>query len=388
MKLTNFVEGCNNFTFNLFRKMKSKDGNVVCSPKNVQDCLAMLYSGTDNETYKAFRDSCNFPTDPRVTARCIGDINRQLSLDKECTVQMANGLWAQNSFPFDLDFIRIVKEGLNAQFATVDYKDEANHQPIADEINEWVGEQTKGKDGQPLIKNLVNKEFFNKNSVLTLVSAIYYLGKFKTKFNPALTRKQPFNVANGKKFDCQMMTQQGNYLLADTDSCQVLTVPYAGDMILTLVLPNTGTLDDIEAKLTSETYSRMCSSGTVGDTVVMFPKFKIEYETDLSEPLKSCGLEVAFSDQANFSNMIVKDTPEQQQGIKISKAVHKAYVDTTEDGTEAAAATAIGMVRSASFMPAKPPRMFRADNPFLFMITHKTTGCVLFVGRHAQPSGY
>ncbi len=391
MTSSQFAAGVNDFTFNLLRQVDEK-GNLVLSAKNISDCFGMLYPATKEETYTAFKKVLCYPDDPGVAGKYIGEINKSLAGDKECTIRTANGLWCQNSYPFDLGYMKLVKEVFGAQFATVDYTT-GEFKPIVEEINGWVEAQTKGESGEGLIKNLVNEQFFSTHSVLTLVSAIYFLGKFKVKFNESLTRKQPFTCIggkeDGKKLDCQMMTNQGNYHMADLDSCQVLTLPYAGDTMLNIILPKKkGSLADIEKNLTSAAFAALLSNGNVDDTVVMLPKFKIEGSIALNEPMKEMGLDVAFGDGANFRGLIDPKSVEYKQGVKISKAVHKAFVDTTEKGTEASAATAVGMARCTSAVIPKPPRMFKADHPFLFTITHRQTGCVLFVGRHTKPAGY
>ncbi|HEV3437709.1 MAG TPA: serpin family protein [Gemmata sp.] len=381
-----YASGCNDFTFNLLRNTKEKE-NIICSPKNISDCLGMLYLATREETYTAFRSTCCYPDDPSATGKYIRDINQSLSADKECTIRTANGLWCQNSYPFDSAYVRFVRDVFGAEFATADYTNMANHKHIADDINGWIGKQTRGKDGEPLIKDLVNSGDFAVDTVVTLVSAIYYLGKFKTKFDNASTHKQPFNLNDDSQADCQMMKQRDDYLMADLKDCQVLIVPYAGSTVLTLILPKKiGTLADIEKKLTHSTYTSMCAAATMGTTIVMFPKFKISTELELKEPLEECGLEIAFSDRADFRGMLVENTTERQQGIKISSAIHKAFVDTTEEGTEAAAATATVLRGGSARIP--PVRIFKADHPFLFTISHQPTGCILFVGRHTKPAGY
>ena len=376
----------NDFTFNLFRALSVKEkGNLVCSPKNISDCLALIYPAAQKATAAAFQNAVGFPSAYADLLKKINKFNEALAADKEATIKTANGVWANNSFPFKSEFIRLLKEDCGAQFSSVDFK---NPELVASEINEWVGQKTMSAAGEPLIKDLVKPETFNADTVMTLVSAIYYLAKFKLKFNPALTRKQPFTMSNGKQVDCQLMTRQANYSIIDTDDLEMCEVPYMGDTSLGVILPKNGTLADIEAKLTDESFKSMLASSVFADTVLMLPKFKIESEFDLKDSLCALGMEVAFTDDADFSGAIEKDTPDSSVGMKIGKAIHKAFIDTTEDGTEAAAATVVSMMKFGAAMPKKPPRKFIADRPFLYVIWHRPTSSVLFVGRHDKPSGY
>jgi serpin B len=385
MKITEFITGINDFTFNLYRGLSVKEkGNLICSPKNISDCFAMLYAAARSDTAASMRSTMNFPNSCSTTLASIQKINALLAKDTGATIKTANAVWKSDGYPFSEAFEKTLKEGSGANLASADF---TKSKEVSDEINEWVGKQTLSEKGEPLIKDLVKPEMFNKDTVMALVSAIYFFATFKEKFNEGLTRKQPFNLSDGQQSECQMMVRQGDYMLAKTDDLQMIEIPYAGDTVLNVILPTKQDgLADIEANMSSELLQKLTASTRSGDTVLMLPKFKIESDLDLKESLSALGMEIVFTDEANFRGAYPENS--MAPSIKVSKAVHKAVIDTTEKGTEAAAATAVVMMKCSAMMRPEVPRRFIADRPFMYVITHRPTGAVLFVGRHDKPAGY
>ncbi len=387
-----FAANVNDFTFNMYRRLATKPGNVFSSPKNMLDCLAMVYGGARGGTAEAMQNACLFPTDPDEACYEIGLVNKSLADQKDCTVRTANGVWAQEDYNFNTNYTDSLRQNFGAEFRKVNYKDASTHETIANDANKWVEEVTKGEDGEGKIKNLLSKDFFSTESVLTLVSAIYFLGKWKTEFKPKDTKSQPFILADGSKEDCKLMTRHSEDVrYFENDTFQMVDLPYVGDQLrMAVFLPwlKNGIVG-LEKWLKADNFNKTVRATRPTDTIVHLPKWKVTAEADLKAPLCDMGMEIAFTDRANFKGMIEEGSAEEAEGLKISKAIHKAFVDVTEKGTEAAAATAVGMARCCSAVMEPPkPKIFRADHPFLYVIHHIPSGTALFLGRHSKPQGY
>jgi serpin B len=383
-----FADDVNDFSFNLYRKLSVKPGNVVASPKNILDCLAMIYAGAMGETATAMQDACLFPADPDVVCQEISQVNKALAEQKDCTIRTANGVWAQQGYPYNPAFTDALVKKYGAEFREVNYKDESTYEAIAAEANKWVEGVTKGEDGEGKIKDLLNKDFFSPESVLTLVSAIYFLGKWQSEFHAEDTKTKPFKLADGGKADCKMMTQQGDFRYYENERFQMVDLPYVGDELrMAVFLPKVKKeLGKLERWLNADTFTGTIQATVIQDVILHLPKWKVTGSYDLKAPLVELGLEVAFSDEADFSGMI--DETSDGDGLKISKAIHKAFVDVTEKGTEAAAATATGMMMITSVRVRPKPKVFKADHPFIYVLHHVPSGTALFLGRQSNPEGY
>jgi serpin B len=213
---------------------------------------------------------------------------------------------------------------------------------------------------------------------LVLTNAIYFKGNWASQFDEEKTMDAPFYVSGSEEMEVPMMNQKGEFGYMETSDLQVLELPYVEDelsMIIILGKVKDG-IDKVEERLTEEELAGWMEKLREREVVVSIPKFKMTREFMLADVLKSMGMVDAFTSAADFSGMNGK------QDLFISAVIHKAYVDVNEEGTEAAAATAIGMRLTAI---EEPPPVFRADHPFIFIIRDKVTGSILFLGRVKSP---
>ena len=246
-------------------------------------------------------------------------------------------------------------------------------QPSRKTINRWVEEKTRDK-----IKDLLGPDDITVDTRLVLTNAIYFKGSWARKFEARATRTSPFWLSDDRKVDAPMMAQEGTFRYLAQDLIEVVELPYAGNQVsMVIVFPRKGVnLGRVEGMLTPENLRQWLSRMPEKKMEVIIPKFKLESSFLLNRALASLGMPDAFTQQADFSGMTG------QKDLLISAAIHKAFVEVNEEGTEAAAATAIVMGTKA-VMDA-PPR-FVADRPFIFAIVDKTTSSVLFLGRLDEP---
>jgi serpin B len=242
-------------------------------------------------------------------------------------------------------------------------------------INAWVSDKTREK-----IKELLKRDFISADTRLILTNAIYFKGQWDQPFEKADTRDEDWHGPSGTA-KVPMMHQEGGYLYYEGDGFQAVDLPYQGEQLSMLVaLPTLKDgLPELESQWTAGgTYQQVTTDLHHEETVlVSLPRFKMEAEFKLKPVLCDLGADLAFSDDADFSG--IGDEP-----LTISEVVHKAFVEVNEEGTEAAAATAVGMVGCA-FIPEREPRVFQADHPFLLFIRDRQTNAVLFSGRVLDP---
>ena len=252
-------------------------------------------------------------------------------------------------------------------------------QPDAErlKVNKWVEEQTKDK-----IKELLASGTVDADTRMILVNAIYFKGDWVNAFDKKATKPAVFTATDGTKTDAPLMFRKGTFSFYEGDGVQVLSMPYKGnDLSMIVALPTKiDGLPALEAKLDAKIFESWTKKlSPTNDVMVSFPKFKTETNYSLGKTLIDMGMSNAFDKvAADFGGM--HSAPDK---LYLSLVVHKAFVDINEEGTEAAAATAVVMSRAPS--PVTQTKTFRADHPFVFAIRHNASGAILFLGRVEKP---
>ena len=393
------VEGNSRFALELYARLRGNDGNLFFSPYSISTALAMTYSGARSTTAGQMAQVLRFPTggnkdldgdneglpfhgvektvmsDQRLAAG-FGKLQKSLKADPKkegYELSVANALWGQKGYEFLEEFLEIVEMNYGGRLGEVDFA--AATEKARETINVWVEEKTKNK-----IKELIKPGVLNSMTRLVLTNAIYFKGTWDRPFQEAATRVAAFTLSDGKKVDVPMMNQSDRFKYSETESFQTLELPYAGDelsMVVFLPKKRDG-LSDFEKELTAKRLSGWLSRLSKRKVIVSIPKFKMTSEFSMASVLKSMGMTDAFAPRkADFSGM------NGRKDLFISAVVHKAYVEVNEEGTEAAAATGVAM--SITSMPIDRPPVFRADHPFLFLIRHRRSGSILFIGRVTNP---
>ena len=384
------VEGNNRFALELYAKLREQKGNLFFSPYSISAALAMTYAGARGETEAQMAKVLHFPTvlvekgppssagwrvrDRERFHSAFGAIIKDLNAKGEkgnYELSVANALWGQQGYGFLAEFLELIEAKYGGKLNEVDFitATEAARQTI----NAWVEKETKDK-----IKNLIQKGVLDKLTRLVLTNAIYFKGNWARQFKEENTKEAAFTLLNGKKVDTPMMNQTAEFGYIKAKDFQGLELPYVdNELSMIILLPKeTDGLIGFEKSLMAENLSQWLARLRKHEVIVSVPKFKETCQFSLADVLKQMGITDAFLGKADFSGMNGK------RDLFISAVIHKAFVDVNEEGTEAAAATAVMVVTAVG--PKEIP-VFRADHPFLFLIRDNDSGSILFIGRMMNP---
>jgi len=369
--------GINEFTFDLYQKLNTGDGNVFCSPFSVSTALAMTYAGAQGETETQMAEVLKFGLNQDLLHPAYADLFSRIEKScggEDCEFNLANRLWAQKGFTFLASYLKLVRAYYDASVGMVDFVKQLESARM--EINTWVEEQTRDK-----IKDLIKPGMLDPRTRLVLVNAIYFKGSWAVEFEKEATKDARFRTLAGKKVNVPMMYREDEYRFLKEAKFKLLELPYRGNELSMIVLlpRDPQEFRDVETSLTSEEVNRWLNEARQQKVQVWLPRFKVTSEFDLSRMLGVMGMPLAFSGQADFSGMTGA------KGLAIGSVIHKAFVDVNEEGTEAAAATAV-MMRLTAMPSMEPPAEFKADHPFIFIIRDNNTETILFIGRVADPT--
>ncbi len=362
------AESINQLTIDLYKKLSAKEeGNLFLSPYSISTALAMVYGGAAGETAEQMNRTLHFGG-PGATHPALSHLQTTFNgIQKKGHIELstANSLWPQVDYRILPDYLAMTQEFYGSTIESVDYKTDA--EGARKKINGWVEDQTNDR-----IQDLVPEGMLSPLTRLVLANAIYFKGDWAIRFKAEHTRPTAFKRIDGTTVDVPMMSQTADFKLAHTPDFQALELPYeGGDLSMLILLPSESDqlplLD--EKTLESLEFHEM-------EVRVQLPKFKLESTFQLSTTLAALGMPLAFSQQANFSGMTGT------RDLFIGEVIHKAFVEINEEGTEAAAATALGM-RATSLPPG-----FEANYPFIFLIRENHTGTILFIGRVMDPTKY
>lgn len=371
------VRGGNQFACSLYAKLASEAGNLFFSPFSVSEALAMTAGGARGETLAGMSKALALPEDPAQVQRGWRSLHATLlgkSASKKYELSVANALWGQKGVAFHAPFVEGAAATFGATLRELDFRGAAAKS--RDTINDWVAGQTHDR-----IRDLLPTDAVHRETKLVLTNAIYFKAAWDEQFTKRATEKGDFLLHDGgKKAGVDLMRQSHDFHYFDGGSFQHAELPYEGhELAMLILLPKEiGGLPEFEKSLSPELLARCRREQANHDVALTLPRFKITSMAMLQAPLIELGMDRAFSDHADFSGMSA------QEALKIDAVVHKAFVDVNEEGTEAAAATAVTMAL-ASAPPPLPKAEFRADHPFLFLITHRATGAILFAGRLQSP---
>jgi serpin B len=361
----------NEFALKLFSELnKNDEENVFFSPYSIFSAFAIVYEGARSRTAEEIKNVFYFPDYSLLRpnfARIYNEINKD---SNEFELRTGNALWLQSDYPFLNEYKSIVEKYYGAKAANLDFKNELENSRQT--INSFIEEQTKGK-----IKDLIPPESLDTSTKAVITSAIYFKGFWKKEFNPKNTREMDFKISPQKIVKVLMMAMEDEkFNYTETEEVQVIELPYKGDKIFMCIILPKNSLKDIEP-LTLEKLKEWKSKMKETEfSSIYIPKFEIKKRYFLKRNLMNMGINDAFSWSADFSGMTGK------KELFISTVVHQAYVKVDEKGTEAAAATAVGVQP----LLKREKKTFKADHPFIFLIEEKNTNTILFIGKIANPT--
>ena len=365
------------FAMGLYQKLRASNGNIFFSPYSISTALAMTYGGARGNTEKEMAKTLRFSLDQdnlhQAFAREESRLNK-IQKSGNIKLSVANSLWPQQDYKFLDQYLSLVKKNYGVSITPVDYK--RAREAARKMINRWVEDKTQDK-----IRDLIQPGTFDALTRLALVNAIYFKGDWQSQFKADKTKDAPFHISSGKFIQAPMMTQKNKFKYADLGSFEMLELPYVGnEMSMIVLLPKEiDGLKQLEDDLSIENLEQWKARLNKRELIVFLPKFEMTSMFRLDDTLKSMGMVDPFSSlKANFAGMDGRP-----DWLYIGAVIHKAFVDVNEEGTEAAAATAV--VVTAQSMPAPIP-VFHADHPFIFLIQDNETGSILFMGRMNNPT--
>lgn len=373
MQLNPTAIAVNAFATSLYAQLKSQPGNLFLSPYSISSILTMTCAGAKGPTKEQMATALHLGTNEPAIHHDLGELTRSLTTPSSPGYQLniANAIWVQKRKVFlAAEFAELLHDAYQAGIKTADFEQAAETE--RQHINDWIARQTANKILELLVPGMLNAE-----TQLVLTNAIYFKGKWQLPFAKEDTQAMLFLKLDGAEIKVPMMHQKATFNYLEDPDVQLLELPYQGSdqtlglsMVILLPKKNDG-LPAVETQL--DHYLRSSSQTKPLEISVYLPKFKIAATFQLKEALQQLGMRMAFEPkQADFSGMTGK--PE----LAISAVVHQAFAEVNEEGTEAAAATAVVGSRGRSLV-------FRADHPFVFWIRENRAGTVLFLGRVVAP---
>lgn len=362
----------NAFGFNLLAETrKALPGrNVFQSPVGMALALAMAGNGARGQTLQQMAATLQLEGVPPAGWNEGNKLllAHLLALDPKIKLEIANSLWTQAGAPIKPAFISDCQKSYQAEVAAVDFIKPAT----VKRINDWVNQGTHGK-----ITSLFDPPL-SPDLRLILVDAIYFKGNWEKPFDKKLTRDQPFTLRGGQAATHPRMSRKERMRYLESPGFQAVELPYAGRQASLYVFLPKENLDKFLADLTPENWEKWMTQFRLREGTLELPRFKLENKYELTGELKALGMPRAFSRQAEFAG--ISDEP-----LLISQVVQKTFVEVNEAGTEAAAASGIGMRALAVRAPAEPPFTMIVDRPFYVAIREDQTGTILFHGAIEDP---
>jgi serpin B len=371
----------NAFAIELYEKLAAGErGNLFFSPNGIEAALTMTYAGARGETAAQMAAVLHLPPGSENIHKDFGafisDLNgagSEKGKERGYELSVANALWGQTGFHFLPGFVSVLRSDYGAGLEEVDFEHDPEGARRA--INAWAGKQTHDK-----ITDLVGPGALRPLTALVLANAIYFKGTWSAPFEKSATRDEAFHLSANVEKQAPMMRRMGEYGYLEGGDFQALEIEYAGGRLsMIILLPRRADgLGRLEKELTASSLSDWFGKLDEKEVAVSIPKFRMTEAFELGPTLESMGMPEAFDPGgADFSGMTGR------KDLSISNVIHKAFVAVDEEGTEAAAATAVNVMGMAVM---QPQTVFRADHPFLFFIQDKESGAILFMGRVMEPN--
>jgi serpin B len=351
------------FAFKLFRALtrQQPDKNIFISPASIAIALSMTYNGSVGQTQAAMAIALELQ---EMSLQQVNEANAQLrqaleNLDNEVELAIANSLWANQDVEFKRDFLQRTQEFYGAKVTNLDF---SATEALAT-INNWVSENTNGK-----IKTILNQ--LNPQTILILINAIYLKGIWTSPFDKENTHDRVFTLLDGTQKPYPMMSQGGTYRYYQGENFQAISLPYRSERLSVYIfLPEQDSnLQAFHKNLNAANWDKWMNQFHKMKGTIVLPRFKLEYQVELKDVLITLGMGAAF--MGGFQQMCA-------QPAAISKVIHKTFLEVNEEGSEAAAVTAVEVTRSFS---SEPTFRMIVDRPFFCFIRDNQTGTILFMG--------
>ncbi|HOT99739.1 MAG TPA: serpin family protein [Anaerolineaceae bacterium] len=369
----------NGFALALYQALRGEEGNLIYSPYSIFQALLMTAAGAKGATASQMASVLGVDLNDPEIHNLMNALNQALTTQPEnlqgdaqpLTFTVANAVWAQKDFHFEQAFLDTLSANYNAGLKLVDFNKPEDARAL---INLWVAAQTNDK-----IKELIPEGVLNEMTRMVLTNAIYFKGAWSNQFEEKDTKDGSFTLIDGSSKTVPFM--HGNFTLSAlvNDKLSAVRLPYEGGTYAMAAIMPQADFAEFEAQLTAEDLEQLLSDLQSSSAMVdlSMPKFQAESRFALADILAELGMPDAFDAQkADFSGMTGKPD------LMISSVLHQATIDVNEEGTEAAAATAVAV--SVTSMPSQSYTI-RLDKPFIYVIYETTTNAIVFMGRVVNP---
>ncbi len=374
------VRGNNDFALDLYEEVchTHESENIFFSPYSISTALGLAYTGARGQTAVEMADVLHFTLPVETINRAFHSLSETLSSGNligaesgdPFTLSISNGLWVQDGFTLLDEYIDEVTEYYSAAVKNLDFIDDPDHS--RETINNWVAESTMDR-----IQNLIPPGVLNDETRVVLTNAVYFKASWLKPFDERSTSDAPFVLTDGSTIEVPMMNQTDHFRFVSTEGCSAVELDYAAGNASMLILLPDGDIEEFQQNFDADMLEMIRRRLSSVRASISMPKFEFSRSLQLSQMLKTLGMESAFASGADFSGFT--GNPD----LFISEVLHKAFVKVDEAGTEAAAATAVIMGLTA--MPEEPVEM-NINRPFLFFILDRESGCIVFMGRIVDPS--
>ncbi len=369
--------GADSFDFDLYKNLAATktNENLLYSPYSVSSALTMTYIGSQKATKEAMAKvlSLSGKSDEEIKNAAKADLDSLKKLENGTVLEIANALFANKNIDFKKEFLEENQKYFYAGTQSMDFA----AADAVNKINDWVSEKTHKK-----IEKIIDK--IGDDAILYLINAIYFKGAWQDQFKKENTAEANFHSSEGPPKKIPMMSlYQSHYSYLENDDCQAVFLPYKdGRLGLYVILPKKNKkLDVFEQSLDHKTWEKMTAAFKSRQGNFKMPRFKIENSMKLKENLSKLGMEEAFDQsKADFTNMT-----NEKNRVFINDVIHKTYMDVNEEGTEAAAVTAVEMCMTSARMDPESPFEMTCDRPFFIAMQDRETQKLLFLGHVTNP---
>jgi serpin B len=397
------VDGQNQFAFDLYERFAQKQGNLFFSPFSISTILSMTYVGAYGKTAAQMHEVLHFNVPPNWVHAAAAAVLQQIQSPEapasprenktaekkpppennndqyDYELNMANKIFVQQGNSILASFKKTVARFYGSTAENIDF---GAKEQAAGRINAWVSQKT-----QKTINQIVQAPMLSPQTRLLLINAIYFKGKWRYLFDKNATHTCKFHPHPKSTVQVDMMTQTAKFRYGTAPQLQILEMDYKGDdLSMVILLPGKKEgLEALEKKLSAARLNSWLSSLRKRKVEVYLPKFELAWGRPLKKDLNTLGLETPFSETAADFRHINGKHAASDEALYISNVIHKAFVEVDESGTEASGVTAVALLSAGPETAPKRPPVFYADHPFVFLIRHKQTGAILFVGRLVDP---
>ncbi len=371
------IDSANKFAFDLFKPILSGAGeqeNIMISPFSITSALSMTLNGASGVTFEAMKKTLRLDgkTLEQINNTYLKLMTEMVQVDERVVLEIANSVWVEKRLAVKQKFMTDVQNWYKAEARGIDVTDPE----AVNIVNGWIEEKTHDKITDMLA-------YLDPDLAMLLINAVYFNGKWRYQFDKADTKEEPFYVTPTAPKTVAMMHQEENLKAVKDNNLTIVDFPYGqGNYSMLIVLPDTGiSASDAAEVLTSTQWNNWMSLLKNNTHVVelSMPRFKYNYKRLLNDDLIGLGMGIAFSGGADFSNI-------SDQALLINRVIHQSFIETNEEGTEAAAATIVEMIFNTVGTSEPPVWKVNIDRPFLYYIHENSTGTILFMGKVGDPT--